>query len=289
MPMTSKKPRFTGYWWEAIPGVIPQIVSVTESVCEAGYVAATQTTHWHLDYSYTIFGNFRVGKQRKWQTRGIHEGHLYAPGVVFSEDTRPVPLAVTRSIFGMFTGGEHIGLRSHCDDAGFAVYRDPQNLLGEALEKLLAIALHEGEGGFWRAQTQLSHIISLLHDAKQIGDGIYQIIDMPANASSFVEQVQNFLLTHLEEHLTRDKIADHFNQSVSAFAHRYREEAGESPIATLIRLRVNLAKSLLVKGYRLKVIAAKTGFTDEFHLSRTFKALEGISPSQFRAHCLDQE
>jgi len=74
--------------------------------------------------------------------------------------------------------------------------------------------------------------------------------------------------------------------SVSALAHRYRAATGETPMTTVKRARLDLAKGLLAKGYRLKEIASQVGFADEFHLSKTFKQVEGVSPRAYHRAAL---
>lgn len=47
---------------------------------------------------------------------------------------------------------------------------------------------------------------------------------------------------------------------------------------TLARMRMNAIRGLLLRGHRLKNIAAQTGFCDEYYLSKFFKRSEGMSP-----------
>jgi AraC-like DNA-binding protein len=70
--------------------------------------------------------------------------------------------------------------------------------------------------------------------------------------------------------------------SESSLNHRFKEETGISPIARLIEIRLEFAKSLLLKGEKLVNIADMTGFYDEYHLSKAFKKKFGISPKTFR-------
>ncbi len=58
-------------------------------------------------------------------------------------------------------------------------------------------------------------------------------------------------MEHLAERITLAGLAQHLGMSVSALSHRYREEAGESPMTTLKRERIALTKTLLAKGYYL--------------------------------------
>jgi transcriptional regulator GlxA family with amidase domain len=59
-------------------------------------------------------------------------------------------------------------------------------------------------------------------------------------------------------------------------------------MAALAALRIELAKSLLLRGLKIETVASQTGFFDAFHLSKTFKNHTGLSPSEFRREMLRQ-
>ena len=86
---------------------------------------------------------------------------------------------------------------------------------------------------------------------------------------------------HLTERVAVTDVARHVHVSASSLSHRYREETGVTPMGRLIRMRIDLARALIVKGQPLKIVAEETGFSDAFHLSKTFKRLEGVSPREF--------
>jgi iron complex transport system substrate-binding protein len=71
--------------------------------------------------------------------------------------------------------------------------------------------------------------------------------------------------------------------SPSLLSHKFKEETGVAPIARLIEIRIEHARSLLLRGEKLKSIAALTGHSSEYHLSRNFKAVTGVSPAEFRS------
>ena len=103
-----------------------------------------------------------------------------------------------------------------------------------------------------------------------------------AGDSGLVRTVREYLAAHLTEAVMLRELAAHARMSQSALSHRYRQEAGETPMATLTGMRLNRAKGLLLAGHRLDVVAEQTGFYDAFHFSRTFRRHVGVPPKLFR-------
>ena len=102
------------------------------------------------------------------------------------------------------------------------------------------------------------------------------------NESDFVREVDLFLKSHLVERVTLDQIARHCHTSISALSHRYKKETGKTPMNALHRMRIDHAKALILRGFPLKSIGYDLGYSDEFHLSKTFKKITGISPREFK-------
>jgi len=70
---------------------------------------------------------------------------------------------------------------------------------------------------------------------------------------------------------------------VSHFARAFRQSFGTPPHHYLVRQRVECAKLLLSGTNRsLCEVAQQAGFSDQPSFSRTFKAVVGITPGQFR-------
>ena len=63
----------------------------------------------------------------------------------------------------------------------------------------------------------------------------------------------------------------------------FRRETGLTPHAYLIDVRVRRARERLRRGESLGEVAAATGFCDQPHLTRAFKARLGVTPGAFRA------
>jgi LacI family transcriptional regulator len=72
--------------------------------------------------------------------------------------------------------------------------------------------------------------------------------------------------------------------SRSSLERRFRAALGRSPLAELLRERVDRAKHLLAEtDLSVKEIARTAGFHDARHLSVTFRQKAGVSPVKFRA------
>ena len=71
--------------------------------------------------------------------------------------------------------------------------------------------------------------------------------------------------------------------SRSAFARDFRATLGVTPMEFVTRIRINLARRLLVSTVRsVEVIAVEVGFSSRSHFSRIFKNHYGTDPSTFR-------
>ncbi len=66
----------------------------------------------------------------------------------------------------------------------------------------------------------------------------------------------------------------------------FRAETGMTPHAWLIGRRIEAAKARLRRGEPVADVAAATGFCDQAHLTRIFKARVGVTPGAFRALAL---
>jgi AraC family L-rhamnose operon transcriptional activator RhaR/AraC family L-rhamnose operon regulatory protein RhaS len=94
-------------------------------------------------------------------------------------------------------------------------------------------------------------------------------------------------ISHLEanfrERVDLDQLAGMAHMSKRNFMRSFQAATGTSPIAHLIQLRVNQAASLL-RRTQLSVteIAFQVGFGDSNYFARQFRALLGVTPSQYR-------
>lgn len=279
------KPVSYGFVWKTRYRVCPVLVNATNRVQNNGRLSPEiVNNYWVFDYSISQYGRYKVGQRSHvWRERPPRVGHLYPPRAPYREDLRKAPRPI-EDAWVIFTGGESAGLPKLVPKGYlYARFIDPEGLCRPLLQKAARIGKDEGDAGFWKAQAVLCEIIGLLTSSRHIKNESYLIVSdrRKSGLSPWAESVRDYLRTQCACPLHLNEIARHFNVSLSTLCHRYQAETGESPIHARLRMRVEIAKTLLLKGQTLKAIAVETGFCDLYHLSKTFKQLTGLSPRKF--------
>lgn len=92
----------------------------------------------------------------------------------------------------------------------------------------------------------------------------------------------SFIAENLGERFTLDDLARQAGVSRFHFARLFRVSTGDSPMAYLLKSRIERAKQMLLQDDRpVCEVAAVLGFCDQSHLTRTFRRLTGLTPREF--------
>ena len=243
--------------------------------------------NWILNYAVENCGTFRAGpKMQNMVPRQNRTAHIYPPGLSFWEDMPEA--AVRNSCWVIFTGGSEIGMESMITKGyDFLEVLDPEAVIGEILMEGVREAVASDENGFIEACICLYRIARALSSLIP-GVEPYQKILSPTNELSgnfeqdWLRRARSNLLRDITVNLDIPRVAELMFCSPSTFSHKYKQLAGESPGQTLQKKRVEAASILVRSGLPLKDVATRTGFHDEFHLSKVFKRLTGVTPSNYR-------
>lgn len=274
-----------GHTWKEAKGVCPAILACSEVRGKyPGGINRVNVANWVMDYEFTPHGRCRAGSpHRPWERREAGTVHLYPPRLTFWENTRGAR-GVRHSAWMFFTGGAQAGLgRFTGNPFRYAKLVDAAGEFGRIFHEVAVVGQQKREDGFWEAQELLFRAIRLFLSARKAEDGAYRLEGAGKGSSpkNLAQRVEEHIRNNLGSGLTLDAIASALNVSVSQLTHRYRREAGSSPMATYNQMRIEQAKMLLMKGMPLKAIAGQLGFSDAFHLSKTFKKVEGLCPRRF--------
>jgi len=132
----------------------------------------------------------------------------------------------------------------------------------------------------------------------QANVALLQIVDWLLRFATSSTSHQNTTLLSSRQRMDRtiSYVRDHINRPMNAeelagvaglsnrrLTDLFRSMTGYPPLEYVRRLRVEHAKSLLADvDISIKEIAMKTGFEDQFHFSRVFHRIVGLSPTQYR-------
>jgi AraC-like DNA-binding protein len=280
--MTTTRMHWTGFTWHASPALVPRLVTAAfYTALHAQPAGRYVHPFWILDYSRNHCGRVRVGSPKApWLERPPGIAHLYPPGTPFWEDTPNV----VEGANVMFVGGEEVGLRA-CLPQGQSYGRihDPDRRLLSQIQIIATIGAENGGNGFCDAQAALYGLIQLLHRLVPDSSGTSLVFGATTpEPSELVKAVNAFLASRVGGHVSLPEIAKAVRVSPSTLSHRYAAETGHAPLTAFNSMRLKMAQSLILRGLKLEAVAAQTGFTDAFHLSKMFKRHFAVSPAVYR-------
>lgn len=99
-----------------------------------------------------------------------------------------------------------------------------------------------------------------------------------------LSEIKQYMEEHFHEPLSIGQLAEMANISPKYFVDLFKKNFGQSAMKYLSELRINEAKRYLLSAgeqLRLRDIALKVGYSDEFYFSRKFKKEVGVSPSDY--------
>lgn len=96
-------------------------------------------------------------------------------------------------------------------------------------------------------------------------------------------EVRDYLLDRLAEDVTVAGLEREFGMSRYAISRRFRRTFGVGPHRFVILRRLELAMDLVRGGMPLAEAAFASGFADQSHFTRRFRAAHGMSPARWRS------
>jgi AraC-like DNA-binding protein len=96
-----------------------------------------------------------------------------------------------------------------------------------------------------------------------------------------VVRAKEFLIENHRRAITLEELSEIVEFSPYHLLRTFRRTFGLTPHDFLTQIRVERAKRLLRLGNTISDIAADTGFVDQAHLTRRFKAIVGVTPGKY--------
>jgi AraC-like DNA-binding protein len=105
--------------------------------------------------------------------------------------------------------------------------------------------------------------------------------EKPARENRAVSVAKEYLAADVSQNVDLATLAGIAGLSRTHLIRAFKKETGLPPHAFLIDRRVRLARKLLRDGEAPATVALATGFADQAHMTRAFKARIGTTPGQF--------
>ena len=245
---------------------------------------------WVLDYINHGQQQQRLGHGKVF-TRVSGVAALYAPGRDYCE--RQIAGGSVDESYLIFAarGAAEASLRQLTGVKGCCHFCDPDQLIGASLRRAAELVFYRRPGFHLLAHGALMELLGLLVTASPLSPNLRDVHPEggAARRDDLISAVERFISDHIAEPVRVVDLARHAKMSTSAFAHAYPRLAGESPYRTVRRLKLEAAKRFLLQGgLSVKECAERLGFSSEFHFSRLFKRLEGMSPTRYRNALLEK-
>lgn len=108
-------------------------------------------------------------------------------------------------------------------------------------------------------------------------------IKRSTNENDIIQQCIHFMKQNLDKPLRLDEISAAIGLSSSHLSSLFKKQAKSSPIHLFTTLKIQKACQMLMDhAHNIKTISYSLGYDDQYHFSRVFKKIMGISPKHFK-------
>lgn len=115
-----------------------------------------------------------------------------------------------------------------------------------------------------------------------LADILLQEHQLGSEKTAWFSQATTLLETNVDTPPQYAELAASLDMSYESFRKRFTKEAGMSPGQYFIQLRMKRACELLIsQNVTIKEVSLELGFFDEFHFSKQFKKVIGMTPTDF--------
>lgn len=110
-----------------------------------------------------------------------------------------------------------------------------------------------------------------------------QSTDIYANNDPHIAEVLRYIHENISQKITVDDLVKLVPLSRRLLETRFKKGMGTSIYDYIIQTRIEKMMQLLCEGLSVSEAAAELGFSDIKNVSRTFRQLKGLTPSEYRS------
>ena len=182
----------------------------------------------------------------------------------------------------IWVGFDGIDAKHYVDQMDFTPQRPVlRGLHAGEIRRLLEDIYSDYGSGVWRSAAITGRLYLLM---AFLVEHATKVPAARASGSDCAKDAANYIMTHFEEPITVEGLADFASVSHSSLYRSFKRRFQMSPKRFLLEYRIERACMLLTdSSYSIQEISNSVGFEDPFYFSRAFKSIKGVSPRQFAA------
>lgn len=219
-------------------------------------------------------------------TLGASPGHSYAvrqQALLWGE--RLLEL-LTRQ-FGAAGAGARVGIGS--------LHRGPDGFRRSYVEAMLALRSEDADEPLRHfaalapedsaaADEAAGRFLLSVSDSSGIGRTIRSVQESREHETlGAMERAKRYIKERFCEELSLEEVAAHVHLNPHYFSKMFKDQAGETFIDYVTRLRITHARELIAdESLSLKEVCYRVGYKDPNYFSRVFKKVTGLTPSEYR-------
>tara|TARA_R110001583_G_scaffold71180_1_gene200822 strand:- start:29684 stop:30526 length:843 start_codon:yes stop_codon:yes gene_type:complete len=207
--------------------------------------------------------------------------HVFKRDAAFENETEMVTLFFSKNSYGedFFNLPEFDHFKDFFNDVtlGFEVLSNKKSL-SLLISKIKTASKYNQFISFLE-------ILNLITEAKkQTLSSLINLKKYAGDEGKRMSDIFQYTMNNYHKEISLDQVSDIANMTPNAFCRYFKQRTNKTFVNFLIDIRIGNACKLLTKNNDLNIteISYKSGFNNLANFNRKFKAIKGVTPSDFR-------
>ena len=276
---------------KVLPFKIPKPENVTLYVQEYKRESFYEKLHQHKEIQISLIsegeGTYIIGdcvgefKKNDIFIIGENLPHIFKRDAAYVNETKMITLFFSKNSYGddFFNLPEFEHFKDFFNDVelGFEVLSNKESL-SLLISKIKTTTKYDQFISFLE-------ILSLISKAKKRTlSSLINLKKYAGDEGKRMSDIFQYTMNNYHKEISLDQVSDIANMTPNAFCRYFKQRTNKTFVNFLIDIRIGNACKLLTKNNDLNIteISYKSGFNNLANFNRKFKAIKGVTPSDFR-------
>jgi len=276
---------------KVLPFKIPKPENVTLYVQHYKGESFYEKLHQHKEIQISLFAEGEgtyiigdcVGEFKKGDIFVIGENlpHIFKKDKAFEEETEMISIFFKKNSYGedFFNLPEFEHFQDFFNKIGLGVQiLSNKKEISESLSNIKSLSKYNQFISF------LETLHSLSQAKRQSLSSLINLKKYGGSEGKRMSDIFQYTMNNYHKEVTLDQVSDIANMTPNAFCRYFKQRTNKTFVNFLIDIRIGNACKLLTKNNDLNIteISYKSGFNNLANFNRKFKAIKGVTPSEFR-------